>query len=439
MPIPTTRPTVTTSCVDCFTYIQGDNYKSYIYYDPDFFTLDGKINVFIKERVLDKINNHFMSRLQAFPDPQFTERYKARLSLAEASFYQMLIRDMALKSEKDLYGGIWSESIERVDGDKSGTSATTGTDRLIGNISNVTNINATTGSQTITDNGDIRRQGNNLTTTSSVDNNLEGARRTYGTATGRDENSGSVNADSVTDSAAFGSSASRAAAANENEASSNSTSGAVNSNFPMSALSSDGTQSVDNFLTGTGAGNVPKYSTSGSKNAGDSSAKTNATNTGDTIGSTGSFATNKTGGVTTNTGINNSDNVTSNISDAVNSSVTSASNVNNGINEAQAIDNVKNVSSRDDYTANIVTGTTNNTRANQLNGITTEKNKTNMVRNETGSSAITADILNKLNDAFANRMSALEYICNYLEPLWNLAFDTYPSTENVVYSDQYPL
>ena len=420
----------------------NQRYLSEIYNNNNFFTMGGQVTTFVKQQCLDNIMLYFNGRIQALPDPRFTELLKYELSSAEYLFYQMLARDTVLKSAKDLFGGEWRDSTQGTTTNidmtaNSKTKQNSLTDNTIdGSTKNIT------GTQNVADTNSSTNTGANTHGSTTSGDNVSANRRMAKTLGGKDTNKEELSAEntnnSVTNNDNTQSAVTSASSASTNRA------GNIASAFPMTALPNNG-GSVDTFLkgtanegtNGTSAGNAMKYASGGSQNLG--TADGTSTSTSGTSGANDTVVAQTVKDKKSDTTTQEYGRTEVDTIDGFRD--TNSQNVNEtfGTNESSTGSANRTIGSREDTQQ---TGATSNTKGN-YDANTDRWNKEGRESNQTthsdGSSKPFIDLLNSLNNVTDGYKSAFEFMCGRLESLYNQVFGTWPPLDDEVDSDTYPL
>ena len=172
----------------------NQKYLSEIYNNSNFFTMGGQVTTFVKQECLKNIMQYFNGRIQAMPDPRFTELLKFELSSAEYMFYQMLARDTVLKSAKDLFGGEWRDSTQGTTTNidmtaNSKTKQNSLTDNTIDSA-----VTSKTGTQNVSDTNSSTNTGANTHGSTTSGDNVSANRRMAKTLGGSDTNTETLSA-----------------------------------------------------------------------------------------------------------------------------------------------------------------------------------------------------------------------------------------------------
>lgn len=441
MPLPKARPKKQHKLLNGYEYILTPNYFIFIYADNDLFTMGGKIDIFTKERILDTVNRWFYDLRQNIPDPGFTEKYRVALQMAEPQFYAMLARDMDLPTAESLHGWLSADSVKMRElieknattqthkADSAGRSWDDARQNTVFGASHahtvstqdasnesVTNQNQTAqtrdGATRIIQSGTTGAQGHTVTIGSSAGDNA-----TVNIGAGRDGG--------MADSEQIGASAA----------------GQIASTFPGVLSPGGGTVgggTLDNWLTGSGAGNLGLFADTGSKGANTSSSNGDTSSVADAV-SVGANAasTQSTNSAEQKLLSSNAVNSTT-TGDAVLSSAQTRNVVQSGVNANAQND------------GDVVTDEQKNVALNARQGGTQTKSdeKTkNDSKIELGEkikeggakqSQTYADSEIRLNEAFAKRQGALQWLIEQLTPFWTLDFGAFPFVTQEVDCDHYP-
>ena len=216
--------------------------------------------------------DYFGGRIQAIPDPRFTELLKYELTSAEYLFYQTLARDTMLKDAQSLFGGEWRKSTQDTTTDIDMTASSKTKQDSLTNNSVDSSTTAITGSQNISDTSTVNNTGANTHSLNRFGEVVGGARHNNISLGGTDS---STNIETgKRDSLAKAKTFEEQQAEAKGRGSSTNRNGSITSNFPMSALPNSG-GSVDTFLkdttteseVGTSAGKTMKYASAGGQSS----------------------------------------------------------------------------------------------------------------------------------------------------------------------------
>ena len=420
----------------------NQRYLDEIYNDDNFFTMNGQISTFVKKRCLERIMDYFGGRIQALPDPRFTELLKYELASAEYIFYQTLARDTMLKDAQSLFGGEWRKSTQDTTTDIDMTASSKTKQDSLTNNSVDSSTTAITGSQNISDTSTVNNTGANTHSLNRFGEVVGGARHNNISLGGTDS---STNIETgKRDSLAKAKTFEEQRAEAKGEGSSTNRGGSISSNFPMSALPNSG-GSVDTFLKGSGsegasgtsAGNAMKYASSGGQNLSESknnslsetksSGKLDSEQTGLDKDIRESSSTQRYSKTETHTQGQFRDTNSDNLNESFNTTETTTGSSNRVIG------------GREDRQA---TGAVSSTQGSYNAGTDrrlAEDRKSQQITTSEGSSKPFIELLNSLNDVTKGYKSAFELIQERLEPLWNQVFGTWYREEEDRYDDHYPL
>jgi hypothetical protein len=417
----------------------NQRYLDEIYNDDNFFTMDGQISTFVKKRCLERIMDYFGGRIQAIPDPRFTELLKYELASAEYIFYQTLARDTMLKDAQGLFGGEWRRSTQDTKTDIDMTASSKTKQDSVTNNSLDSSTTAITGSQNVSDTSTVNNTGANTHSLNRFGEVVGGARHNNINLGGTDS---STNIETgKRDSSAKSKTFEEQQAEAKGEGSSTNRGGSITSNFPMSALVNRG-WTVDTFLKGSSsegasAGNAFKYASAGGQNLSESknnslsesksSGKLDSEQTGLNKDIRESSSTQRYGKTETHTQGQFRDTNSDNLNESFNTTETTTGSSNRVIG------------GREDKQA---TGAVSSTQGSYNAGTDrrlAEDRKSQQVTTSEGSSKPFIELLNSLNDVTKGYKSAFELIQERLEPLWNQVFGTWYREEEDRYDDHYPL
>ena len=420
----------------------NQRYLDEIFNDNNFFTMNGQVDTFVKQRCLERIMLYFGGRIQSIPDPRFTELLKYELSSAEYLFYQTLARDTILKDAQGLFGGEWRKSNQETNTDIDMTASSKTKQDTLTNNSVDSATTGITGAQTIADTSTVNNTGANTHSANRFGDVVGGARYSD-TRLGGSDSSTSLET-GKRDTTAKAKTLEEQQAEAKGEGNATNRSGNITSNFPMSALPNSG-GSVDTFLKGSGsegaggtsAGNAMKYASAGGQNLAETK-----NNTLSNSKSTGKLDSEQTGLDKNNreststqrygrTEINNQAGFRDTSSDSLNET--------HNTNETTTGSANRSIGGREDKQ---ITGAVSSTQGSYDAGTDRRLAEDRSSKQETfseGSSKPFIELLNSLNDVTAGYKSAFELIQERLEPLWNQVFGTWQPENDVSYDDHYPL